>query len=203
MRPNAALRNSVASIGNSGCGNWIGRPFDCRPPYAKPRWLQVAVSDRRGRGPPPVVPDGRSSTRCGSTPWATGPDDHQGPVGEGRTPPGHAPTATQSAQRIQPPERTAQLRRAANGQARKLCCLSRWAPAQFANLLGEFLGGSGRSIGRALTAVLLMKWSFEPRPLRGFFLPVARERSGRKVARQAPRLCRRAHSPSPPAPCCP
>ncbi len=51
----------------------------------------LAVSDRRGRGPPPVAPDGRSSTRCGSTPWATGPDGHQGPVGEGRTPPGQLP----------------------------------------------------------------------------------------------------------------
>ena len=70
------------------------------------------------------------------------------------------PTATQSAQRIQPRERTAQIRRATHGQARKLCCLSRWAPVQFANLLGEFLGGSGRSIGRALGAVLLMKWHF-------------------------------------------
>ena len=114
------------------------------------------VSDRRGHGPPPLMPE----VGHGSTPSATGPDDHQGPLGEGRIPPRQLPRLPKAPRALNRLERTAQFRRAANGHARRLCCLSRWAPAEFANLLGEVMGGSGRSIGRALTAVLLMKWSF-------------------------------------------
>jgi len=65
-------------------------------------------------------------------------------------------------------------------QVGKLCCLSRCTPAQYANLLAEFLGRSGRSIGRALTAVLLMKWPSQPRPSGASFLPVAPEQGAAK-----------------------
>ena len=82
-----------------------------------------------------------------------------------------APTATQGAQRNQPHRSTAQIPKAANCQALEVCCPSRCAPSQCANLLGKLLGGSGRTNGPTprSSMILLMVWFLAPVPPGLFF----------------------------------